>query len=590
MPILWRLSQLQSRKPADGAVRQRPRALYATAAIAISWIPTSACANPHILETPSNVAEPTPVFTWAGASVGVNFGAGFGLGSAASGFGTDATLQPNEFWTFPGPNPGGVLGGLQAGYNWQWGNIVAGVEADLQAAGLSGSSKGVAVSTGAIPLLTAHQTIDWFGTVRGRIGYAPLPTLLVYGTGGLAYGGGGFNFAYLNGDNHSGAGYENPARVGWAAGAGLEWAFSPDWSARFEYLHVDLGRARSNAFNLADFNADGETLVNAATLTGANNRFHVVRLGLNYHFNLSGPDFGPVEPYGLRPASDKFHEIETHYIFGFTDGSDIDAEGEKELEFITKVNQGRRRRTIALDSEDFVTGNLSLPEGSYRSIEQKVEFEHTLTQNFQYALGISGVNHRIRGVQGIGDLTNTSLRGLSGEFRYVLVGRGPGSPFGVTLQAEPEWGHVSGTSGQRETAFEVETRLVVDTELIQNRLYAAVNLLYEPEISRGSGEYKWERESTFGITGGVTYRVTPQIALGGGLQYYRAHADGFWCNKLEGQALFAGPTLYARLDRKVFVSAAFSAQVAGHAAGETRGLDLANFNRYMARLQFGVEF
>jgi opacity protein-like surface antigen len=557
----------------------------------MSWSATSACAGPIVPEPlSSDMTEPTPVFTWAGASVGVNFGAGFGQGSPVSGFGADATLRPNEFWTLPGPNVGGVLGGLQAGYSWQWGPIVAGVEADLQAAGLSGSSKGVGASSGAVPLLAAHQTVDWFGTARGRIGYAPLPTLLVYGTGGLAYGGGGFSFAYINGDNHSGAGYENPNRVGWAAGAGLEWAFSPDWSAKLEYLYVDLGRARGVAFNLAD--SDDETLANAATLAGVANRFHAVRLGLNYHFNLSGPEFDvPAEPYGARPLSDKFHEIETHYIFGFTYGADIDAEGEKELEFITKVSHGRRRRAIAPGDEDFLTVmSQGGAQGLYNSIEQKVEFEHTLTQNLQYSLGIFGANHRIRGVEGINNLTNTSLRGLSGELRYVLLGRGPGSPFGVTLQVEPEWGHVSGTSGQRETAFEVETRLIVDTELIQNRLYAAVNLLYEPEIARGSGENKWERESTFGVTGGVTYRLTPQLALGGGLQYYRAHANGFWCNKLEGQALFAGPTLYARLDRRIFVSAAFSAQVAGHATGETHALDLANFNRYMARLQFGVEF
>ena len=228
--------------------------------------------------------------------------------------------------------------------------------------------------------------------------------------------------------------------------------------------------------------------------------------------------------------------------------------------------------------------------GDYRAIAQTVEFEHTLTQNFQYALGITGFNHRMKGVEGLDDLTNTSLKGLSGEFRYVLVGRGPGSPVGVTLQVEPEWGRVSGTSGKRESALEVESTLIVDTELIPNRLYAAVNLLYEPEVSRGSGESKWERESTFGVTGGLTYRVTPAIALGGGAQYYRAHSDGFWFDKLQGQALFAGPTLHVRLTKKIFMSAAFSAQVRGHAAGEVHALDLANFSRYMARLQFGVEF
>ncbi len=74
------------------------------------------------------------------------------------------------------------------------------------------------------------------------------------------------------------------------------------------------------------------------------------------------------------------------------------------------------------------------------------------------------------------------------------------------------------------------------------------------------------------------------------MQYYRLHSDGFWLNKLEGQALYAGPTLFMRLDKKIFVSAAFSTQLRGHAEGESHALDLTNFSRYMARLQLGVEF
>ena len=459
----------------------------------------------------------------------------------------------------------------------------------MQAAGLSGSTRGVGVSLGGVPFVAAHQTIDWFGTLRGRIGYAPVPTLLLYGTGGLAYGGGGYEFTTFTGDNLSGTGFHDSTRLGWAAGAGVEWAFLPDWSAKLEYLYVDLGRTHSHAINLVD--SDDETVVNAATLSGATSRFHTVRVGLNYHFNVEGPNFGGSSEAFYHPASDKFHEIETHYIFGFTEGSDIDAEGEKELEFITLINQGRRQLAIAPDDPDpIATITRGGAQGFYRSIGQKVEFEHTLTQNFQYSLGVTGYNFRIRGVDGLDDLTNTSLKGISAELRYVLVGRGPGSPFGVTLQVEPEWGRVSETSGQREAAFEVETKFIVDTELIQNRLYAAVNFVYVPEISRGLGETLWERESTLGVTGGVTYRLTPQIALGGGLQYYRAHSDGFWFNKLEGQALYAGPTLFMRLDKKIFVSAAFSTQLRGHAAGEVHALDLTNYSRYMARLQLGVEF
>ena len=243
--------------------------------------------------------------------IGSNFGGGFGTGTKLSGFGTDAALAPNAFWAFPGANPGGVLGGLQAGHLWQIDKAVVGVEADVQAAGLSGSTRGVGVSLGGVPFVAAHQTIDWFGTLRGRIGYAPVPTLLLYGTGGLAYGGGGYEFTTFTGDNLSGTGFDDLTRLGWAAGAGVEWAFLPDWSAKLEYLYVDLGRTHSHAINLVD--SDDETVVNAATLSGATSRFHTVRVGLNYHFNVEGPNFGGSSEAFYHPASDKFHEIETHY-------------------------------------------------------------------------------------------------------------------------------------------------------------------------------------------------------------------------------------------------------------------------------------
>jgi len=545
-------------------------------------------ADPPSHKGPPALPEPAPIFSWSGFHVGSNFGGGFGVGLPVSGFQTDAFAPPNEVWSFPNPAPGGVLGGVQAGYDLQFGNFVFGLEADMQAAGLSGSSKGIGAFDA--PLLASHQTIDWFGTVRGRIGYSVLPQLLVYGTGGFAYGGGGSRFTYFNAEGRSGKGFNSATRSGWAAGGGVEWAFLPDWSAKFEYLYVDLGRSPGHAFNEVD--PEGETLTNIATLTGVNNRFHAVRAGLNYRFNPFDPDGSFASGALFTPvSSDKFHEIETHYIFGFTDGADIDAEGEKELEFITLTKFGKRRLLVDPTADDFVA-RLSHGgfDGYYRSIEQKVEFEHTLTQNFQYSLGVIGSNYRIRGIDGLDDFTNTSLRGLSGEFRYVLVGRGEGSPFGVTLQVEPEWGHVSGGSGQQETAFDVESKLIVDTELIANRVYAAVNLLYEPELSRGLGEDKWERESTLGVTGGLTYRLTPQIALGGGLQYYRHHGLDFGFDHLDGQALFAGPTLHVRLTKKIFLSAAFSTQVTGHAAGEFRALDLANFSRHMARVQVGVEF
>jgi opacity protein-like surface antigen len=541
-------------------------------------------------DLPARAPAPEPAFIgaydWSGLSVGSNFGGGFGVGASLAGAGGDALAAPNAAWSLPGPDVGGLIGGVQTGYTWQHGPLIYGVEADWQGAGLSGSSRGFGVGAAA-PLLLSHQTIDWFGTLRGRVGYAVLPTLVAYGTGGFAYGGGGSRFAVLDAFGKSGEGASQWTRPGFAAGAGLEWGFAPNWSAKLEYLYIDLGHAPGHGFALAD--ANGDPVANAVAVGGAANRLHTLRAGLNYRFAPFPGEAGAGEL--LRPASDKFHEIETHYIFGFTEGSDVDAEGERELEFITRSDHGRRRATIAADDPDALSKLArGQPAGEYHAIQQSVEFEHTLTQNFQYSLGVTGAFHRVKGVAGLDDSSGANLRGAYGEARYVLLGRGPGSPVGVTLSLEPEWGHVSFASGQSETSFGLETRLAVDTELIDNRLYAGANLLYEPEISRGVFENKWTRESLLGVTGALTYRLTPTIALGPGLQYYRAHADGFSFNTLEGQALYVGPHLHMRLSRKIFMSAAFSAQVSGHASGEAHALDLANFSRYQARLQFGVEF
>lgn len=299
----------------------------------------------------------------------------------------------------------------------------------------------------------------------------------------------------------------------------------------------------------------------------------------------------PLNAVAESISSDRFDEIETHHLFGFTDGSDIAPEGHKELQFITRVDHGRRALSPSgLSSDDVIAriGRGGL-EGSYRMIEESVEFEHALTTSFEYSFGASMINHRIRGVDGFDDFNGTNLKGFFAEFRYVLAKRGEDLPFGITIQTQPQWGHVSDAEGHQETAFATSSKLVVDAELIPRRLYGAVNVIYEPEIWRSTGEFAWRRASTLGVTGGLVYRLTPRLALGWGVQYYRTHASlGF--GHLTGQALFAGPSLYVELNDRLFVSAAFSTQLRGHASGETHALDLAGFSTRMGWLLVGFEF
>jgi hypothetical protein len=273
---------------------------------------------------------------------------------------------------------------------------------------------------------------------------------------------------------------------------------------------------------------------------------------------------------GAQTTADVFHEAESKYMFGFIDGSDIGNEGEKAIEYET-------------------TGSFQKRGGRYAAIEHELAFEHVLTQNFAYELSAHALSHSISGVEGLDDRNSTQFSGASAKLRYLIIGRGPGSPFGLTLSAEPEWSRVDGTDGTAVRAYSSTFKTVADTELITNRLYAALNLIYEPEIAKPADSGMWERSSSVGVGMGLTYRFTPVLAMGVAAEYDRAY-EGLTFQTFDGHALFAGPTLQINISRKVLLAAAFMAQVAGHAVDDPRPLDLANFERYRANLKIEVEF
>ena len=227
-----------------------------------------------------------PVSNWSGLYVGGNLGYGWGDGN------TDFSFLPSpEAFELNNSTLGarstGVTGGAQLGYNWQIGSLVTGLEADIQGSDIKGSARGTPTVVGtAIPVpafvLSSEQKLSWFGTVRGRLGVTVTPDLLLYGTGGLAYGHvdasantQGFDTGVLT--------LEFPAsvsktKVGWTAGAGAEWMFARNWSAKLEYLYVDLGSESA----IGDL-----TPGNPVFKVGYNWRFreNIARVGVNYHFN-----------------------------------------------------------------------------------------------------------------------------------------------------------------------------------------------------------------------------------------------------------------------------------------------------------------
>jgi hypothetical protein len=266
----------------------------------------------------------------------------------------------------------------------------------------------------------------------------------------------------------------------------------------------------------------------------------------------------------------RYYELETKYLFGFTNGTDIGAEGEKELEFETTGAFGKRG-------------------GRYRAIEQEIEFDHVPSQYWGYEFSVHGLSQQNAGVAGLEDYNRTDFVGLSWKPKWLIIGRGPGNPFGLSLSIQPEWGRSVGPDGVHANSFSMETRLAADTEVIPNMLYAAANLIYAPEIERAAVDSYWSRSSGFGATAAMSYRVAPKVTLGGEVEYYRAY-EGLGLSSFSGNAVYVGPTLHIQFTPKIFLAAAWSYQVSGHAQGEIGSLDLTNFERQYANLKLGFEF
>ncbi|CCJ07626.1 OmpW family outer membrane protein [Methylocystis sp. SC2] len=261
-------------------------------------------------DLPSHKAPPPPLppaFTWTGLYGGVNIGYAFGASSQETGGlgylngGVFAPAAPlGSAWT-TGQNLQGVVGGGQLGYNYQFNPwLVLGAEADIQAADIGSHGNavvGIADALGPhIQSVNSAKKVDWFGTVRGRVGFTlpSMPNLMVYGTGGFAYGqvvqNAGFADNFIGTTVSSlGHGYYDNTRVGWAAGGGLEWSPSmfPSWSLKAEYLYVDLGSTRANSVPL---NGGTPALIGVTTplfaaTQNSPTRFHTVRAGINWHFD-----------------------------------------------------------------------------------------------------------------------------------------------------------------------------------------------------------------------------------------------------------------------------------------------------------------
>lgn len=325
------LRRLSLTLPGDRRMKKPAVSLAALALTAGSAFAADLAAQKEPVLPPPAPIPSSPM--WTGFHVGLNAGGAWGNSASISRAGFPIYARPQSAATtipvVTGVANGltgaqslqtsaGFIGGAQLGYDFQHGSFVVGLETDFQ--GVAGGeqsggptvrsypysyyslSRGVYLDNNEITRLAGEKTLNYIGTARAKVGYLVTPDLLIYATGGLAYGGVTLKSATdvieiseLTDEFGIGRSAKSGTLAGWTAGGGIEWMFVQNWSAKVEYLYYDLGRvqmyggaAYQTRNSVPPFGAGtppGEVATVAGQNVSAQFNGNILRAGVNYHFD-----------------------------------------------------------------------------------------------------------------------------------------------------------------------------------------------------------------------------------------------------------------------------------------------------------------
>lgn len=268
------------------------------------------------------------------------------------------------------------------------------------------------------------------------------------------------------------------------------------------------------------------------------------------------------------------HGIETENLFGFTLGSDTEEEG---------------ARGVAVES----VGRFGKRDAHYGALGQKLEASYGVTDDLSVSAALLGDHHRVRARPSGSAFEDVDARymfnGFGGELRYRFLDR-KRSPFGLTLHLEPSIALSDELTGLRGRKYGSENKLILDRELVPDRLFAAFNLLHEIERVREKGSTEIERASKAGASLSVAARLgdTP-VFLGAETRYLRAY-QGFSFARSTGDAWYAGPFVAARVGEHLWFNLAYSGLIGGRERDTGLRPNLTDFERHQVRLKVGYEF
>jgi hypothetical protein len=268
-------------------------------------------------------------------------------------------------------------------------------------------------------------------------------------------------------------------------------------------------------------------------------------------------------------AAEKEQEVDTEFIFGFTAGADVGEAGEKEIEHQGNARFGKR-------------------DGSYAVVQDSLRAEFVPIANFRFELGVPVAYYNIAGVPGLADRRQGAFDGLVSEFRFKLLDRRQ-APFALALGVEPHWARTDETSGAPADNFASDLSLAADRELVKDRIFAAINLVYDPEVTRSRMTGLWQREAVLGVFASVSMQVRSGVFFGVEARYLRKY-EGLGIDPFAGEALFLGPTVFVRFSETFAISGGWGFQVAGRAVDDPGALDLSNFTRQQATLRLECNF
>lgn len=259
--------------------------------------------------------------------------------------------------------------------------------------------------------------------------------------------------------------------------------------------------------------------------------------------------------------------VETEHIFGFTEGADIGAKGEIELENTFTNRFGKL--------------------GHYSALEGETSARYVFADSLRTSLGVLSDFHDVRGVRNLPDTTAINFNGLSSETRWQALDSIK-APFGVAVSLTPQWQRIDDLSSRLATTYAVPVRLLIDAAILPSKLFAAMNITYAPSVTGMNGV--WERQSAIEVSAAISGSAAPGVFLGAELRHLAAY-QGVFLNRDDGKAFFVGPSLFLQFRDSIVLKLTWSAQISGTTPnGVTGPLNLTRFERNQVRAQLVKSF